>query len=81
MKENIVILKEILLIMEPVELAVNELSKSDSNLLKADSIFMYVFKRLTGIDTKLSLELLECLKRRVNERRNKDLVSLQYFFY
>ena len=31
-KENIVILKEILLIIEPVKLAVNELSKSDSNL-------------------------------------------------
>ena len=78
-EENIVILKKFLLIMEPVELAVNELSKSDSNLLKAEAIFMYVFKRLTDIDTKLSHEQLECLKRCVNERRNKDLVSLLYF--
>lgn len=77
--ENIKILQEMLFILEPMELGVNELGKNNTNLLKAEAIIMYILQKLKDINTEMSLNLFQILKRRIEERRNKGLISLMSF--
>jgi len=62
---NIKVLKEIMQVLEPIELVVKELSKTNINLLIAG--------------TDLANEMMHALKSRINERRNKDIISLLLF--
>ena len=65
--------------MDPVKLAVLELSKQDSNLLTAEGTLQYVFEKLVEVDTPMSMHFLQLLKSKIEERRNKDLVSTLLF--
>ena len=76
---NINVLKEISEVLEPIELAVKELSKNDSNLLKADGVLIFLLNKLQQANTNLAKEMMEALKIRINERRNKDIISLFFF--
>ena len=70
------ILKEIVMILEPVKVGVNELSKQGTNLLMAEATLIYIFHQLKSINSPLSLEFQKSLKTRIDQRRNKDLVSV-----
>lgn len=75
------ILKNISVTLEPIMLAVEELSKDDANLLTAEGTILYVFQRLKTINTDISKKLLETLKSEIEKRRNKDLITLLYFLH
>lgn len=78
-EENIIILKGISEVLQPVELAVNELSKEDSNLLKAEGVCIFLMNKLQDANKDIATELKIALKRRIDERRQKDLISLMLF--
>jgi hypothetical protein len=61
----------VLQVMEPKEIAVLELSKKSATLTTAEG----AFKKLRSQDSVLSYELFAVLKRRFNERRNKDVMT------
>jgi hypothetical protein len=75
-EEMFIALEDILKILKLTELAVKELSKDEATLLTSEGVFLFLFKKLRGQNTDLSNELLDALKKRFVERRNKDLVSL-----
>lgn len=65
--------------LKPLEIAVKELSKNSSTLIEAEGIFQFLFKSLSKLHNPLSNELLECLKKRVEERRIKVLNTLMLY--
>ncbi|KAH9406698.1 hypothetical protein TYRP_012955 [Tyrophagus putrescentiae] len=69
-------LKEIVSCLSPLEEAILEIGKSDSNLLKADSAIQYILTTLGKSEHEWSKELLSNLKIELQNRRNTDLVSL-----
>lgn len=75
------VLKNISVTLEPIMLAVEQLSKVDANLLTAEGTILYVFQRLKTINTDISKKLLETLKIEIEKRRNKELVTLLYFLH
>jgi hypothetical protein len=70
------VLQEILSVLNPTELAVKELSKESSNLLTCEGVFKFLFDVLAKQGSELTEMMLEALRKRYIERRNKDLVSL-----
>jgi hypothetical protein len=56
-----------------------ELSKNDANLLSREGEFIFIFKKLGEIDSEIGNGSLVALRRRISERRNKDMVSLMRF--
>jgi hypothetical protein len=79
--EHIILLREILMILEPVQLAVLELSKQTTNLLMAEATLMFVFKELKLLKSPLAEEFQQALKSRIDQRRNKDLISVLMFLH
>jgi hypothetical protein len=73
------ILEQISKVLKPTELAVKELSKGNSNLLVCEGVFQFLFCALEKQSTELSEALVESLRKRYEERRNKDLVSLMKY--
>lgn len=63
----------------PVKLAVEALSRRDSNLLTAEATLHFLFNTLTEQNNELSLNLLKLLKEKISYRRNKPLVSLMLY--
>ncbi len=76
---NLIMIEIILKVLQPVELAIKELSKSDCNLLKAERTCIFLLSKLQKENSDLAKEMFEALKIRLNERRNKDVVSLLLF--
>ena len=75
-QENEIVLEDILKVLKPTELAVQELSKEKCTLLTCEGIFKFLFDKLREINTNLSKELLIALQIRMNERRNEKLMTL-----
>lgn len=71
-----VALNELSEALEPLAEAVLVLSKSDSNLIKAEFAVRYVLEKLSANNTNLSGEFYEAVKKRYNERRIKTLVTM-----
>lgn len=78
-QENLCTLKYLLAVLEPLEKAVIELSKENSNLLIAEGTMKFVFSKLRKIGTPLALQMLFELKKRIDERRITPLISLLMF--
>ncbi|KAG5673183.1 hypothetical protein PVAND_003250 [Polypedilum vanderplanki] len=62
--------------MEPIKLAVERLSQEDATLGSADIILEFMFKKLLTINSEISKELHDNLKKRIDERLNKDVMNL-----
>lgn len=62
--------------LEPVKIAVENLSKEDSTLLTADIVLKFMFEKLSKLDSDVSKKLKENLERRVDERLNCNLMSV-----
>ncbi|KAL3842795.1 hypothetical protein ACJMK2_020779 [Sinanodonta woodiana] len=69
-------LKTLLKEMEPVKLAVENLSRNDATLMIADTILEFVFNLLSNRNNDISTKLMENLKCCVEERSNKDVMNL-----
>jgi hypothetical protein len=69
-------LKTLLQAMAPIKLAVEVLSRQDSTLLTANSVIEFAYKKLTDLNSDISNELLINLKKRIDERWNRDVTNL-----
>jgi hypothetical protein len=69
-------LKTLLKAMEPVKLAVENLSREDATLMSADTILEFMFNKLSNLNNDISTKLMENLKCRVEERLNNDVMNL-----
>jgi fatty acid/phospholipid biosynthesis enzyme len=50
-----------------------------ATLMTAEGVFNFLFKKLKSQNSNLSKELLASLKRRSNERVNKDVMTLMAY--
>lgn len=62
--------------MEPVKLAITNLSREDATLITAHKILEFMFTKLSAINSDFSRELQKNLKKRVDDRMNTDLMNL-----
>lgn len=65
--------------MKPIKLAVEALSRRDANILTSEGILGFLLSSLKDERTELASELLNAIKKRIEERRNIELVSLAQF--
>lgn len=62
--------------MEPIKLAVEVLSREDSTLVSADTVIEFMLQKLENVAGTIGTELYENLKKRINERMNKNVMDL-----
>lgn len=74
--DSIPFLRDLSNCLRPVKMAVESLSSRDSNLLKCEGIIKFVFDELKNRNDALSQELFDAVKKRVYERRNKEIISV-----
>ncbi|KAI8130534.1 hypothetical protein CVS40_0250 [Lucilia cuprina] len=67
--EEFQLLKQIVLILNPVKVTVEALCRRDMNLCKADAALSFMLNEISKIDCKLSDELIKSLLKRIKERR------------
>jgi hypothetical protein len=53
--------------------------KESATLMTVEGVFKFLFKKLKSQNSDLSKELLAAFKRRFNERRNKDVITLMAY--
>jgi hypothetical protein len=58
-EENFKILKDVLKVLKPTELAVKELNKEDSTVLTSEGVFKFLLKNLADQSSDLSQEMLQ----------------------
>jgi hypothetical protein len=81
-EQHFVIIQELVQVLKPLELAVKELSKNDTNLLTSEGEKVCTFpcsKKLGEMDSEIGNEMLVALRRRLSERHNKEMLSLMRF--
>ena len=71
--------KEICDVLSPIEWAVMELSRENSDLLQAEKIIGFTVSKLQSLNTPLSKILLDSFLARINERRVPELVHLMHY--
>lgn len=76
-----VTLTELSNVLEPIKLAVEELSKEDANLLSAEGTLFYVFQQLQKLDSPLSEEMFRAISKEIEKRRVIEVVSLLLFLH
>lgn len=69
-------LQELVTILEPIQLAVEMLSKRDATLMTSEGVILFLLNRLADYSTTIKEEMFIALKRRFAERRKKGLISL-----
>ena len=62
-------------------LAVQELGKENADLITAEGNLFYVFRKLKEMKTPISQELFERLKTQIEERRQKEIITLLLFLH
>jgi hypothetical protein len=70
------LLKDILACLEPVKVSVEALCRQDVDLVQAEVILKFMFEELRKHGSQLAAELSLELEAKLQERRNKDLVTL-----
>jgi hypothetical protein len=71
--------KEICDVLSPIEWAVMELSRENSDLLQAEKIIGFTVSKLQSLNTPLSKILLDSFLARINERQVPELVHLMHY--
>lgn len=69
-------LKNIVDVLKLLEISINELGKEDATLITSEGVFKFIFNKLKTINNEFSTRLIETLKKRLFERRNKNLITL-----
>jgi hypothetical protein len=57
----------------------SERNDNCSPTITREGVFIFISKKLGEIDSEIGNEMLVALRRRISERRNKDMVSLMRF--
>lgn len=80
--------QNILEILQPVKIAVEALGMRDTNLIKADGILSFLYNELKiksdnaekiGTFESLAIKIARAVIRKIDERRNMELVTLMKF--
>lgn len=66
-------------VLKPIKLAVEALSRRNTNLLAADAIVFALCKELKSISSNLGKNMYQALHKRIDERRDKKLYTLFNF--
>lgn len=75
------IIKSLIKSLEPVEEAVKKLSAKNVDLMTADAICNVMLSKIEKLDSEISQRLLQNLKKRIDERRNSELISILRFLH
>ena len=67
--------------LEVVESAVKALSRSDCNLMSADTICLYMINQLSKDSSEISSLLADAMKSGIIQRRSKNLVGLLKYLH
>jgi hypothetical protein len=78
-EDHFVLLRVLNNTLSPAVRVTNELSKRDSNLLKAEGAINYLFSSLKNEKSNVAQDLLSTTKKKILERRNVQVVSVLYF--
>lgn len=63
-------------VLSPLEAAVKELNKNNATLLTAEGVFKFLFTKFNELKTQLSEIMLLHIKKRMNGRRHRTLLTL-----
>lgn len=80
-EETIATAQDILDILQPIQVAVETLSRRDTIVLTAEGIMKFLFKSIEKVDSPMANEMINALKQKLGLRRNKVLVSLTKFLH
>jgi len=69
-------LKDLQNSLEPAKLAIEVLSRNDTTLYSAGITLEYMKSKISNCKSKIALELLENMKKRIDERVNVNLMNL-----
>ena len=72
-------LKNLLNILKPIKLAVEALSRRDTNLIMSEGIFKFLLETLKENKSNIAERMLSAIILRIKERRNENLISLIQF--
>lgn len=75
-EEELALIHNLVITLEPVKLAVEAICQRDATLLSADTAISFMMNNLGNSD--LAVRLKETLSRRINQRRTKVSSLLQY---
>ena len=75
------VLEEIVEALKPIEAAVLKLSEISCNLMVADGVLRYLLQKLDSNSGNLSKMLYKSVQKRIDQRRNKTLVSSLLFLH
>lgn len=78
-EENLTPLTNILQILKPIQIAVEAMSRRDTNLLAAEAIVITLCTKIKSIPCSLRQKTFDALHQRIEERREKKLYSLLHF--
>lgn len=82
-QNEFLLLQELLATLRPVRMAVEKLSSREANLLTSEGVLQFVFDELKSYmsvgNINISKEVYEALKFRIDQRRNKEIVSVMKY--
>lgn len=74
--DSIPLLRELSACLRPLKMAIEALSRRDSDLLKSEGVLKFVYEELENGNGTLSLEIVCAVQTRITERRNVEVVSI-----
>lgn len=80
-EETIATTQDILDILQPIQVAVETLSRRDTTVLTAEGVMKVLFKSIEKVDYPMANEMINALRQKLGLRRNKVLVSLKKFLH
>ena len=69
-------IKEICATLAPLEMAVQYLCKENTDIILSEKVIVFAIKKLSELKTPFGNALLESFKKRIQERRNVEVVHL-----
>lgn len=78
---NVKLMSDLVNILEPVVLVTAKLEAANANIIQVDIAMEKLCNSLQNTNTKLSLQLLKCIRDRYLSRRNQILVSTARFLH
>ena len=73
------VLENICSCLKPIEMGISALCQRDANLLSAEGIFYFMFQKLEMVGSEFSLQLLQNLRQRFNERWQSNLINVMKY--
>lgn len=69
-------LEKLMNVLMPIKLTVEALSRSDATMITASGAISFLYNKLEKINNDISLKFLFYIKKRIDSRTNKNLITL-----